>query len=362
MRPLITRRMVIAGGLALLATPAWASRAAAMPQSPLRIGVVADLTGPLSRMGKQIQTGIGTRAEALGGGHGGMSMFELLMADKAADERAAVAGLLEQGVHALAGSGEAVAEAGNTSCTPTLLFDGTASGPFVFQAGPSAAQVSRAQLAAVKQAGLTKAGQLSAAPADPESFAAHGLTFTGAQLIPLDAAGLAPQAQAVADEEPEAVIVNAPPPLEALAVKDLRTAGFAGPIFCSPSATDPGFQAAAGEAAAEGVKAVSPWLPAVAEAPENLPHQPMMKRFADGYLMAHGRPGAHAGYAADALSLLHLAYLGHRDRKQAQAQLEQMCCIGVTGVYNMTPSKHDGLDPAALTTLVSNAGVWKANT
>lgn len=365
MRPLITRRTVIAGGLALLATPALGSRAAAMPSSPLRIGVLADLTGPLARMGKQIRSGIGTRAGTLGGtgGHsGGGSMFELLMADTAAGEREAVTGLLEQGVHALVGSGDPVASLGNTSCTPTILIHGTATGPFVFQAGPSAAQVNRAQLAAVKKAGLTSAGQLSADPADRESFAAQGIQLTGAQLVPLDATSLAPQAAALVAQAPQAVVVNAPPPLEALAVKELRAAGFTGPIFCSPSATDPGFQSAAGEQAAEGVKAVSPWLPALTEAPDTVPHLTMMRRFAESYLMEFGKPGAHAGYAADALSLLHLAYLGHRDRKQAQAQLEQMCCIGVTGVYNMSPSKHDGLDPAALTTLVSSGGGWKADT
>ena len=190
------------------------------------------------------------------------NLFELLMADTATGEQAAITGLLEQGVHALAGSGDPVADAGNTSCTPTFLFDGTATGPYVFQAGPSAAQVSRAQLAAVKDAGLTNAGQLSAVEADPESFAAQGIELRGAQLIPLDATSLAPQAQAVVAEGPEGVVVNAPPPLEALAVKELRAAGFTGPIVGSPSATDPGFQSTAGEQAAEGVKAVAPWLPA----------------------------------------------------------------------------------------------------
>ncbi|HEX6684111.1 MAG TPA: ABC transporter substrate-binding protein, partial [Candidatus Limnocylindrales bacterium] len=122
MRPTFTRRKALLGsGLTLLAAAGATlppRRAWAMPMAPLRVGVLADLTGPLSRLGKQIQTGIGYRAEALnsagghgGGGHGGASQIELIVADTAGDEAAAVASLLEQGVHALVGAGPRVAEA-----------------------------------------------------------------------------------------------------------------------------------------------------------------------------------------------------------------------------------------------------------
>jgi ABC-type branched-subunit amino acid transport system substrate-binding protein len=365
---------MLAGGVALLATPAWANRAEAMSQpeslpaplpqllSPLRVGVLADLTGPLSGMGKQIQSGIAAMAGTLGGAQGrcGATTIELVMADRATGERDAIAGLLRQGVHALVGGGDRLAEAGNTFCTPTLLLDGTANGPYVFQAGPSAAQVAQAQIAAVKAAGLDCAGRVSVIAVDPQSFAAQGIQLAGTQLIPPDATCLAPQAAAVVAGGPAAVIVNALPSLEALAVKNLRAAGFTGLVFASPSATDPGFAVAAGEQAAEGIRAVSPWLPALAEVPESLPHLTMMQRFAANYQPAHGRAGAHAGYAADAVSLLHLAFLGHRDRGQAQARLEQMSCVGVTGVYNTSRSRHDGLDPAALTTLRWSVGAWRA--
>jgi hypothetical protein len=82
-----------------------------------------------------------------------------------------------------------------------------------------------------------------------------------------------------------------------------------------------------------------------------------MRRFAERYATANGKPGARAGTAADAPNLRHLARLRHRDRKMAQAQLDNMRLLGVRGVCNVRPGKHAGLDAPALTTLVSRNGV-----
>ncbi len=302
---------------------------------------------------QQVQQGVRYRADALNAHHA--DHVELIPGD---DPSA----LLEAGVHALIGVGEAVARAGQASCTPTILAAPGSPGAgmpgmpapmpsYVFQAGPTASQV-RAKLLSALTA--EKVGLLSLDPPYVEDFAARGLTLVASKKIPPETTTtLAQLAQAVvsATPAPEAIVVDAVPPLDGIAVRDLRAAGWTGPIVCGPSAVHNSFQAIAGEAT-EGVVAVAPWFAAPREAPADLPNLETMRRFAEGFSADHGRPSSYAGFGADALSLLHLAYLGHRDRKMAQAQLAQMCCVGVSGVYN------PGLPGDALTRLAAKDGLW----
>ncbi|HET6214011.1 MAG TPA: hypothetical protein VFE14_14195, partial [Micromonosporaceae bacterium] len=102
----------------------------------------------------------------------------------------------------------------------------------------------------------------------------------------------------------------------------------------------------------------APWLAAPAQAPETTPNLATMHRFTEGFQATNGPVGPHAGYGADAIALLNLAYLGHRDRKMAREQLEDACCVGVTGVFNNTAQQHAGLSDGSLVPLVSKGGVW----
>src|SRR5690349_8676241 len=107
----MTRRLVIAAGLAIFTAPLFGSRLARAMDSPLRLGVVADLTGPLATHGKHLLAGMQYRADSINqaAGHGGMPQLDLIVRDGASDEAAtrdAVASLLEQGVHGLMGDGK----------------------------------------------------------------------------------------------------------------------------------------------------------------------------------------------------------------------------------------------------------------
>lgn len=331
----ISRRTLLASGLAFLSTPVLADQAFAMPMAPLRVGV-------LSTLPERTLQGVRHRADALNSHHAGL--VELIAAAEPTI-------LLDQGVHAMIGAGEALSKMAEASCTPAILTTPGTPSTYVFQAGPTASHTNGALLNAVSQ---KRVGQLATTPIPSEDFAARGLTPAGSEQVPSEATDLTRIAQQIVAAEPEAVIVNTLPLQDGIAVRDLRASGWTGPILCGPSAVHPSFHAIAGEAA-EGVQAIGPWLAAPEQAPPDLPHLESMRRFAQSFTAAHGAPGSHAGFGADALSLLHLAFLGHRDRKQAQAQLAHMCCIGVTGVYNLD---RGGLSKDALTTFVSRAGAW----
>ena len=176
----LTRRSALGAGLATLAAPMLMQRADAMPSSPLRIGVIGNETA-----------GITQRAAMLNGGHGHEPSVELLVREGIADEAAArdaVASLLEAGVHGLISTslswiGLSVMDAAEASCTPMVSTAPMAevSRPYVFQAGPSQAQVDRALMSAVTKAGHATAGVLSlerlSTPED--AAAAHGVVLTG---------------------------------------------------------------------------------------------------------------------------------------------------------------------------------------
>jgi branched-chain amino acid transport system substrate-binding protein len=332
-----------------------AQRVGAMPSSPLRIGVIG---GAIA--------GIEHRAGTFNGGHGHEPSVELLVREGIADEasaRDAVAGLLEAGVHGLISSSAswitlAVMDAADASCTPMVSTAPMAevSRPYVFQAGPSQAQVDRALLTAVRKAGHTKAGLLSLEklPTPESAAAAQGVVLTGVETFAASATSLAEPVKTLVAQAPDVLIVNAPPPYDATAVVEARSQGWTKPIFGLPQIANPDFHRVAG-ATAEGVSAAVPWIAAPSAAPPAMPNLPTLQRFVEAF---DGVAGTEAGYGSDALSLLHLAFLGHRDRKAARDQLDRMCCLGVTGVYNMTPQNHAGLADDALVTMTSQGGGW----
>ncbi len=343
----LSRRAALAGGLAALAAPMLATRAAAA-SGPLRIGVI----------GGELR-GIRYRLATLdaGGGHGPAA--ELLTREGIADPRDAVGELLDAGVHALVSTtlaGLAVAPMAQAACTP-LVTTVPAPGPlapYLFQAGPTREQVDRALLLAVKNAQHDSVGLLSleSLPTPESEAAARGITITGVQTFPPTATSFIDAVEALVVQGPQALIVNAPAPFAGPAVRDARAAGWMGPLFLPPEAVGPDLHRLAGEAV-DGVISPLPWLAAPSAMPDTVPNASNVKRFLAGYEPANGPAPIEAGYGADAITLLHLAFLGHRDRAAARAQLEAMCCLGVAGVYN-----HARLAADALVTMTAQAGAW----
>ncbi|NUT36874.1 MAG: ABC transporter substrate-binding protein [Hamadaea sp.] len=390
----LSRRSALGGGLALLVTPLYAGTPALgspvrprpeSEQGPVRLGVLTDLAGPLAAHGKRQLLGIRHRAEQLnaagghGSGHGGA--VELLVRDAGPDEKSAAAAasaLLDEGVHAVIGTSAAWLGAGvldqcNLGCTPVIV---PAAGivpamPYAFQSAPAAGQVLSALMKAAMAGGAGKVAQLGLdkllSPEMTELAAnaasAQGLEIAGVERFPLDATDLKDAVGKAIAAKPDALVLAALPAQSGAAVKEARAAGFTGPILLAPEGVHPEFHTTAKEAA-EGVQAVGPWLMIAGAAPDSVPdavpNAPTVRRFAAGFVPENGPANPAAGFGADAVSLTHLAYLGHRDRKAAREQLEKMCCVGVCGVYNITADDHAGLAEDALLTATSKAGRWTA--
>lgn len=322
-----TRRAVLAGGLGGAFV---AAAGASASDGPLRIGIL------------EANLGAEYRAEAINseGGH----VIELIAPPASADMRDATAALLERGVHALIGPAspwlsDAVAEIANAACTPLVCPAPSNSLPYVFAAGPTPAQSLNAMARAIRP---RKAGWLALDKLSTPDGAAPVEEF------PLGANDLTAPIKALAAQRPDVMAVWAPPPYDAFALRDARAAGWAGPILLPPTAANPGVAAPA----AEGARMVAPWLAAAKQAPDSLPQTPTLRRFVAGFESPLSTQNA-AG--ADAVTLLHLAFLGHRDRRMARDQLDQLCAIGACGIYDHGKLSDDALIPMTMT-----SGVWTA--
>ncbi|MBV1852722.1 ABC transporter substrate-binding protein [Catellatospora tritici] len=373
----LTRRTALISGLGLAAVPLLRPGPAGAALPPLRLGVLTSQAAASADYGRQLLVGVQQRVAALAGtgGHGMAAPIELLTQDigqTASTAREAVSRLLDQGVHGIVGpavgwlSAAAAAEA-DRACTPIVLpaIGAAPDLPYVFRSAPTDAQVHRALFTAMTGAGRDTAGILRLAPRDTPALreavdaeaAARGARVAATEAAPADATGLADRVAALLAVTPGALVLDLPAALAGQAAGAARAASWTGPILTTPDAVLPAFQQAAGPAA-EGVQAVSPWLPVAGAAAEALPQLMAVRRFAERLLGAGGQADPVAGYAADAVTLLNQAFLGHRDRRTAREQLESACCIGVTGVYNMMPDDHVGLTDDALTMVTSRSGRW----
>jgi branched-chain amino acid transport system substrate-binding protein len=238
----------------------------------------------------------------------------------------------------------------------------------VFCAAATALQVPQQLLRSVAAASLHRVAVLIQdslatdtvlAPFQQEA-AGNGLDLVAVKPFQSSSATLADPLRVLIAAAPEAILIITPPPFNTRAVSDARALGWTGRLYCGPSAAYPDFIRMAGPAA-EGVRVVAPWLMLGSRAPDTLPNSWAIQDFVQSFTSRYGPVGAYAGYGADAVAMVHRAYIGHRDRARAREILEHMTYVGATGVFRMTPANHAGLDDSAITTVVVRDGTWAAD-
>jgi branched-chain amino acid transport system substrate-binding protein len=380
----VTRRGVLAGGAALATTPLLAttpalattpSRAAGF--RPLRVGVLLDQSGRGSLQGKRQLLGVRHQADAVNGA-AAVPALHLLVRDTHGEvgiTRSEVRRLLdEEHVDALIGTSAAataavVMSAGQAAGVPVVAPVGSGGSPaqaYAFRSGATADASISVLLPALAKAGLRRVVALSTDTKSPPSswdafraqLESQGLQLVAHEEFEPDATDLKEPLGKLLVTRPDVVTVFTTPPFNAMAARDARALGWHGPVYCSPAAGHPSFGQLAGPAA-EGVRVVAPWLVVHREAPSTLPNGWAMRELAETFEPLHGPVGTYVGYGADAVTMLHHAFYGHRDRRRARAELENMVHVGATGVYRMTPTDHAGLDPRALTVGEWREGGWR---
>jgi branched-chain amino acid transport system substrate-binding protein len=170
---------------------------------------------------------------------------------------------------------------------------------------------------------------------------------------------------------PQAIMMGNSATPAALPVVALRHRGFKGDIYGNHGIVSPAFIKVGG-AAAEGVIADTSPLVVYDQLPDGNVIKPVATAFMADYAKKFGPQSVNpfAGYSYDAALLLqHAIPVALRAGKPGtdafrvalRDALEQTHeLIGVSGVYNMTPTNHNGQDDRAAVLVAVKDGAWRA--
>jgi branched-chain amino acid transport system substrate-binding protein len=179
------------------------------------------------------------------------------------------------------------------------------------------------------------------------------------------------QALKLMSARPQAVMMRNSATPAALPVVALRRRGFKGGIYGNHGIVTPAFIKVGG-AAADGVVADTSPLVVYDQLPEGNVVKPVAAAFAEEYAKRFGPQSVNpfAGYSYDAMLLLGNAI--PQALKTAKPGTEPFRAalrdalerthglVGVSGVYTMSPSNHNGQDERAAVLVEVKDGAWKA--
>jgi branched-chain amino acid transport system substrate-binding protein len=168
---------------------------------------------------------------------------------------------------------------------------------------------------------------------------------------------------------PQAVMMGNSATPAALPVIALRHRGFKGGIYGNHGIVSPAFIKVGGEAV-EGVVAVTSPLVVYDQLPDSNPIKPVATAFMADYGKKYGAPSPFAGYSYDAILLLKAAVpvalkAGKPGTEEFRAALRTALeqthdLVGVSGVYDMSPTNHNGQDARAAVLVEVKDGAWTA--
>ena len=179
------------------------------------------------------------------------------------------------------------------------------------------------------------------------------------------------QALKLISAHPQAVMMGNSATPAALPVVALRHRGYKGTIYGNHGVVSPAFIKVGG-AAVEGVIAVTSPVVVTDQLPDANPVKPVAAAFVKDYAAKFGAQGVSpfAGYSYDAMLLLKSAIpealkagkpgteafrVALRDALEKTHEL-----IGVSGVYTMSPTDHNGQDARSAMLVEVQDGAWRA--
>jgi branched-chain amino acid transport system substrate-binding protein len=179
------------------------------------------------------------------------------------------------------------------------------------------------------------------------------------------------QALKLMSVHPQAVMMGNSATPAALPVVALRHRGFKGGIYGNHGIVSPAFIKVGGSAA-EGVVAVTSPLVVYDQLADDNPIKPVAVAFMQQYTKQYGPQSVNpfSGYSYDAILLLKNAIPAALQTAQPGTEQFRMALraalekthdlVGVSGVYNMSPSNHNGQDERAAVLVQVSDGAWRA--
>ena len=340
--------------------------------TPCKIGVALALTGVSGAIGEPQQQALelfSKRIEEEGGING--TPVEFVFVDTTSEESQAVNVVrrlaTQDNVIAIVGpssSGEGIAARPIVESlkVPTITIAGApgiieSPVKYMFKEFPSPLDGLQGQLEYLKEQGLDKVAIIyqnnayGQAPAEamPDMAEELGLEVAASVAFPPAATDVTPQLQAVAQSDPDAVIVYAVTPANAIVAKNAQALGLDAQLFQSPGAASTAYIDLAGEAA-EGTLVQGSKILAAESVAEDDPQHAAITEFAQAHQEEFGElPSQFAAGAWDAMTLMTQAIEKadpdcsdvQESRDAVRDALEELEPVnGVVAVYDYTPEQH----------------------
>ncbi|HTI84233.1 MAG TPA: ABC transporter substrate-binding protein [Acetobacteraceae bacterium] len=179
------------------------------------------------------------------------------------------------------------------------------------------------------------------------------------------------QALKLISAHPQAIMMGNSATPAALPVVALRRLGYKGPIYGNHGIVSPAFIKVGG-AAVNGVIAATSPVVVADQLPDSDPIKPVATKFVKDYMAKFPGQGVgpFAGYSFDAFLLLQAAIppalkAGKPGTEAFRVALRDAlenthALVGVSGVYDMSPTNHNGQDSRAAVLVEVKDGAWKA--
>ncbi len=381
--------LVIALSVGLVLTGCWGGKAkqetkvTKETKEPYKIGAVFDISGKGSSLGipeRDTANMIMEEINKAGGING--HPVELIILDNESDEtksKLAVKKLIDQGVLAVIGCSQsgttmAMLETIKTAQVPLVsaaasikIVEPVAERTWVFKTAQSDSLVTEKITAYLKAKGLTKIAFASMNNAYGDSGQQEftkaaekaGITILAKEKFGPDDTDMTPQLTKIKKLKPQAVICWAIPPSASIFTKNYRELGLAMPLIHSHGIGNQTFITLAGDAANGVIFPVGKLLVA-----ENLaatdPQKSVLVDYATKFEAKYKARNTFGGHAWDALKIV-LAALEKAgpDKAKIRDEIEKTTNFtGISGVFNMSPTDHNGLTLDSMVFVKIENGKW----
>jgi branched-chain amino acid transport system substrate-binding protein len=204
--------------------------------------------------------------------------------------------------------------------------------------------------------GFGKAGKEQIEKLAPE----HGITIVANEVYDKAASDLTAEVTKLKAANVEAIVNWSIEPAQAIVIKNARQIGLKVPIFQSHGFGNIKYVDAAGEAA-EGVMFPAGRLLVADQLPKNNPQRELLLKYKKDYQSyCQGEEcSTFGGHAFDAFLILQKAIekANSTDKEKVRAAIEQLKgVVGTAGIFNFSPTDHNGLGIDAFVMLVVRNG------
>lgn len=363
---------------------------AAHAQEAYKVGAIFSITGPGSSLGiPERDTALMIEAEinakgGVKGPDGKLHPLKLVIYDDASDETKAVLAakklIDEDRVTAIVGttlSGTSLAildtvqKAGVplVSCAAAIkIVEPAAERKWVFKTPQSDHLIVGVLADYLKAKGLTKVGWLNVDYAfgqlgwiEFEKAAQKaGLSIVANEKFGQKDVDMTAQLTRVKAANPQAVIIWSIPPSASIATKNYADLGLRAPLFQSHGVGNKKYIELAGPASNGVIFPVGKLL-AAEQLTDNDPQKAVLLAYAKDFEAKFGPRNTFGGHAWDAVYIV-LGAMGKAgtDRAKVRSAIEATRnFVGITGVFDFSPTDHNGLDRRAVTMVQIVDGQWR---